>query len=449
MRIGAKIIDSLAFTMVPVFILAAFVPLHAQPAGTVGKEGLSSFSWEANGGGSLLTMDFKDADLRNVLRLIAEQNGLNIIAGPDVTGQVTVRLKGVTVDEALRNILRSNGYRFVRDDNVILVQPDEGSIDEGDRTTRVYSLQYIDGVDVKRALEGILSENGKVQTFSRTMGGTSAESAKSNVLIVSDNPSILREVDAIIGDLDVPEPQVMIEARIIETLFTKEDRVGIAWPTTFQFLYSKLSLDEKYSSSGSEGNGSGSSEKVGASFEYGRLSVKDFQAALDLLSQEQKSKLISNPRITTLNNQEAEIAVTTSVPIQTVNRFSFAAESQDVATFEYIDIGITLKVTPRVNDGQTITMEVSPTIEEISGYTGPPEYQVPVTTKRSTETNIRVDNGETIMIGGLLKDNRRETFTKMWLLGDIPIIGRLFRHKVLLEEQNDLIIFITPHIVEG
>jgi type IV pilus secretin PilQ/predicted competence protein len=450
MRINRKIRDNMPCFLIPVFVLVAAIPLYAQFDGRDNKEERASVLWEeANGSEGLLTMDFKDADLRNVLRLIAEQNGLNIIAGPDITGQVTVRLKGVTVNEALRNILRSNGFHFVRDDNVILVQPDEGSIVETDRSTRVFSLQYIDGRDVKRALDGILSEKGKVQTFSRTMGEDNAESAGSNVLIVSDEPPILREIAAIIRDLDVPEPQIMIEARIIETLFTKEDRVGIAWPTTFQFLYSKLSLSDKYSSSSDGGSESGSSEKIGASFEYGMLSVKDFQAALDLLSQEQKSKLISNPRITTLNNQEAEIAVTTSVPIMSVNRFSFAAESQDVATYEYIDIGITLKVTPRVNDERTITMEVSPTIEEIAGYTGPVEFQVPITTKRSTETKIRVEDGETIMIGGLLRDNKRETHTKVWLLGDIPLLGRLFRHTAVLEEQNDLIIFITPHIVEG
>ncbi len=398
---------------------------------------------------NLLTMDFKNADLRNVLRLIASQNGLNVVAGPDVTGEVTVRLQGVTVEEALRNILRSNGYSFVRDENVILVQPEKEKSIDAARSMKVYHLFYIDGEDVKKALDGILSDGAKVQAFNRTIGAKAGQEGarRSDVLIVSDKPHILREVDRVIASIDVPEPQIMIEARIVEAFYQKDDRVGIAWPNTFQLLYSKLSIDEKYAAN--DGGGGGTSENVSSSFEWGRLSVKDLQAAIDILSQEQNSKLISNPRITTLNNQEAEISVTTSVPIQTVNRFSFAAESQDVASFEYIDIGITLHVLPRVNEGNSITMEVSPTIEEITGFTGPVEYQVPITTKRSTTTKIRVEDGETIVIGGLLKDNKGETITKLWLLGDIPILGKLFQHKVMKEEKSDLIIFITPHIING
>jgi type IV pilus assembly protein PilQ len=392
-----------------------------------------------------LTMDLKGADLRNVLRLLAEQNGLNVIAGPDVTGEVTVRLEDVTVDEALRNILRSNGYQYVRDENVIRVEPLTSISPEEELEVRVFHLLYVDGRDVKAALEGVLSEKGSVHTFSRSLGAGQEGSVRSDVVIVNDLPIVIPKIEEIISAIDVPEPQIMIEARIIETVYSKQDRAGVAWPNTFQLLYSKLSFEEKFTSSG----GTGTTEQIGSSFQWGRLSAKEFQGAIDILSQEQNTKLISNPRITTLNNQRAEIAVTTSVPIQTVNRFSFAAESQDVASYEYIDIGITLVVTPRVNEGNTITMEVAPTIEEISGFTGPVEFQVPITTKRSTVTHIRVEDNETIVIGGLLKDNRGETISKLWLLGDIPIIGRLFQHRTLKEEQNDLLIFVTPHIVDG
>jgi type IV pilus secretin PilQ/predicted competence protein len=401
--------------------------------------------------GNLLTMDFKSADLKNVLRLIGEQNGLNIVAGPDVSGSVTVHLKDVSVDEALRNILMANGYHFVRDDNVILVEP-KGEAEEQpreSRSMRVFYLNYVDGGDIKSALDGILSKDGKVQTFSRTMvktGDDNTKVARSDAIIVYDRPEVIDNVEEAIRSLDVPEPQVMIEARIIETLYTKEDQRGIAWPNTFQLLYSKLSLEEKYQSS--TGTSGGTTEQIAHAFQWGRLSVKDFQAAIDILSQEQNSKLVSNPRITTLNNQEAEIAVTTSVPIQTVNRFNIANESQDVASYEYIDIGVTLKVTPRVNEGNSITMEVSPSVEEISGYSGPVDSPVPITTKRSTTTQVRVKDGETIIIGGLLKNNRGETISKLWLLGDIPVLGQLFRHRALKEDRTDLTIFITPHIVQ-
>ncbi len=450
MRDRLESVDTIRYLLIVLMaFLVAATPLDADLELLNDSDFLTETNESGSGKGDLLTMDFKNADLRNVLRLIANQNGLNVVAGPDVTGEVTVRLRGVTVEEALRNILRSNGYSFVRDENVILVRPEEENPVDAARSMKVYHLYYIDGEDVKKALDGILSDGAKVQAFNRTIGGKGSQEGpkRSDALIVSDKPHILKEVDRVIESLDVPEPQIMIEARIVEAFYQKDDRVGIAWPNTFQLLYSKLSLEEKFSSD--EGGSGGTSERVSSSFQWGRLSVKDLQAAIDILSQEHNSKLISNPRITTLNNQEAEISVTTSVPIQTVNRFSFAAESQDVATYEYIDIGITLNVLPRVNEGNSITMEVSPTIEEITGFTGPVESQVPITTKRSTTTKIRVEDGETIIIGGLLKDNQGETITKLWLLGDIPILGRLFQHKVIKEEKSDLIIFITPHIING
>ena len=440
-----KTIKALWVILLAAILLATPCCLEAELEGWPEGDYFKVSSGDA--GENLLTMDFKNADLRNVLRLLAEQNGLNIVAGPDVAGQVTVRLHGVTVDEALRNILKANDYAFSRDENVILVKPGENKVPPKPREVGVFDLRYVDGADVKKAVEGILTEGGKVQTFRRTMGGGEEAVVQSEVLIVNDQPHVIRDVEKIISRIDVPEPQVMIEARIVEALFNKNDQVGIAWPNTLQLLYSKLSIEEKYQSGSS--STSGTSEKVGSFFKWGMLSGKDLQGAIDILSQETNSKLISNPRITTLNNQEAEIAVTTSVPIQTVNRFSFAAESQDVASFEYIDIGITLKVTPRVNEGKTITMQVEPTIEEISGYSGPVEYQVPITTKRSSETSIRVKDGETIVIGGLLKENRGETVSKLWLLGDIPLLGRLFSHKSLKEERSDLLIFITPHIING
>jgi len=158
---------------------------------------------------------------------------------------------------------------------------------------------------------------------------------------------------------------------------------------------------------------------------------------------------VSDPRITTLENHEAEFKFETIIPIQTVNRFTEGAATSDIVTFEDEEVGISLKVTPRINENGLVTMDVAPKVEDIIGYAGPADNQKPITASRSIQTRITVADGETVALGGLIKENNIETIQRVPLLGHIPLIGRLlFSNKRVEKTSTDLIILITPHILK-
>ena len=182
---------------------------------------------------------------------------------------------------------------------------------------------------------------------------------------------------------------------------------------------------------------------------WGTLSVGELNAVLDLLEQNNNSKLLSDPRITTLENNEAEIKIQIVIPIPTVNRFTEAASTTDILTFYDEEIGISLKVTPRINEAGKITMDVQPIVEDIIGYAGPPDNQKPITTERSIRTRITVTDGETAALGGLLKESEIQIERKVPLLGSIPFLGKLlFTNKSKEKSTTDLLILITPHIMK-
>ncbi|MCP4705451.1 MAG: type II and III secretion system protein, partial [candidate division Zixibacteria bacterium] len=151
--------------------------------------------------------------------------------------------------------------------------------------------------------------------------------------------------------------------------------------------------------------------------------------------------------ITTLNNYEAEIEVTTIIPIQTINRFSEGGSVQDIVSFQDEEIGITLKVTPHITENDEIMLDVKPSVAEIIGYSGPIDSQKPITSQRSVNARIIVKNNETAVLGGLMKENKIETVQKVFLLGSIPIIGNLFKHKTTQVNNTELLILITPTIL--
>jgi len=178
------------------------------------------------------------------------------------------------------------------------------------------------------------------------------------------------------------------------------------------------------------------------------LSINELSLVLDFLEKSGNSKLISDPKITTLNNHPAEIKVATVVPIQTINRFSEGGSIQDIVTFQDEEVGITLNVTPHIAENNRIILDVNSTVSEIIGYSGTLDTQKPITSERSIHTRITVMNEETAVLGGLFKEDKIENEQRIFLLGSIPIIGGLFRHKTSEVSTTDLTIMITPRILE-
>jgi general secretion pathway protein D len=203
--------------------------------------------------------------------------------------------------------------------------------------------------------------------------------------------------------------------------------------------------DESGASSGT--TGALSKSLNGGGWVWGTFTAANVQTALDLMLESGHSKLLSDPNLTTESNKPAEIEVSTTIPIQTLNRFTEGAVVQDIVSFQELDVGIKLKVLARVTDSIFISMEVNPIIEEITGFTGPSDNLRPITSNREVKTTVRVRDGETLVIGGLLKDSEFKIIRKVPLLGHIPLLGVLFQHQTKQVERTDLTVFITPTIL--
>ncbi|MFQ5604856.1 MAG: secretin N-terminal domain-containing protein, partial [bacterium] len=285
---------------------------------------------------ALISLDVKAAEISNVLRLLAKQTKLNIVASREVSGKVTVSLSNVSIKQALDAIAKANGYEYVVEGEVILVKPrDKFQLQE--LKTKVFRLQYIDASNLKSTLSKVLSDQAKIQVFNydfqpaaeSAVGQKAQAKSRSSTLIVTDTAEKFPQLEAIIEALDVPTPQIMIEAKLIEIAPQNEQKLGIDWSKTinaqiFREIILPSGLPFRYTAE---------VPLEGGSVNFGTLKFGEYQAVLDFLDTHTNSKLVSNPRILAMDNQEAVIKVGTNVPIPQINRG--VGGQGDVVTFEY------------------------------------------------------------------------------------------------------------------
>ena len=398
-----------------------------------------------------ISLDVKEAHLPNVLRLISKQSHLNIVASHDVKDTITVSVANVTVKEVLDLVVKGNGLDYIVKNEIILVKPRD-KFEAPELETKVYRLKYVDANNLKNTAVQILSTTAKIQVYYHSYqpeqiadenGKVGKITNRSSTLIVTDSPENIQQLNAMIAVLDVPAPQIMIEAKLIEISPQSDEKLGIDWSKTINAqIFREVLLP-----SGTPQRQSAEVPLTGGSISYGTLTFDEYGAVIDFLNSHTNSKLVSNPRILATDNQEAKISVGTTFPIPQINRG--VGGQGDIVTFEYRDVNIALRVTPHVSDNGTVTLFVNPEVEEVIGQVGAGENSAPITSKRTVETVVNLRNNETMVIGGLIRENTIDITSKVWLLGDIPLIGNLFRHKNKTKKQTDLLIFITPRLVTG
>ncbi len=401
------------------------------------------------------TLNIDQLPISTVLSMIAEEHGLDIVISGEANANISLRLENVTVKDALDAILLANGYNYYQKGDIIIVKPFEQDI-IGETISRTVELDNISPSAAINAAQELLSPKGKIVIIEES-GNSGIQYVQSTPtrLSVIDLPEVAQKVVEYIESIDVPEAQISIHVKIIETNISDEDVVGINWPTSLTTRFGDL---QSSGGDGTTGTSTGTTSEIKSfgrrdvgdnSWEWGTLSIDEVSAVLDFLQQNGNSRLVSDPRITALNNHEAEIKVTTVIPIQTINRFSEAGATQDIVTFQDEEVGITLKVVPHISKDGSILLDVNPVIAEIIGYSGPVENQKPITSERAVTAMVRVKDGETAVLGGLLKENEIETVKKVAFLGSIPILGNLFRHSSKEKNSTDLLIMITPTILKN
>ena len=376
-----------------------------------------------------IVIDYNEADIQSVLRTLAAKAGVNLILGDEVTGKVSVHLEDVGYEDAMRLVVESKGYAYVKDKNVVRVKSRE-SLDVEPVELRVYTLNYAKADDVKKTLEPVLSKQGKIQVDTR-----------SNTLVMSDTPSNFAKLLPLIESLDTQTPQVMIEAKFIETTKNPKKDLGINWSQTL--------LDHQLSA----GSFSLTKNLAGGPWipSTALLDAGQAQIAFSFLSADTDTELLANPRVVTTDNGKAKISIATQFPIPQFS-FSESTGSFQITGFEYKDIGIILNVTPRINKNEFVTLEVSPEASSSSenatlrsGVGN--EVNIPIINTRVATTTVLIKSGNTLAIGGLMRQDSSDKYTKVPLLGDIPGLGAFFRSKSLDKTKRDLLIFLTPTIV--
>jgi general secretion pathway protein D len=354
------------------------------------------------------------------------------------------------VATALEAILAPHGYNYYLKNDIIVVKPTSADAPE-ELESRTVTLQYIEPTTAKKALESRRSVKGQIVILDPTDEGTgTSEEYRPNRLLITDFPPVVREMVVLLAEIDQPERVISIEVKIIETKVDTRSKLGFLWPSSIETqLGGNTDSGATTGSSITSGSPAGQLNLNSGDWTWGALSVTQLKTVLDLLNQSGNSKLISDPHLSTLENHEAEIKVQTVVPIPTINRFTEGAAVQDILTFQDEDVGISLKVTPRIVGDGRITLDVLPVVEDIIGFSGPADNQKPITTLRSIKTTITVADGETAALGGLLKDDIIKQEQKVPLLGSIPLLGRfLFTNTSEEKATTDLMILITPHIVD-
>lgn len=417
-----------------------------------------------------ITMDFKDADINNVLRILSYKSGVNIIAGKDVQGLVTIRLTDVPWEKALDVILRTYGFAYEREGNIIRVTTVE-NLEKEELATEVFVLNYAKASEVIESVRDILSERGRVRYDERT-----------NVLIVTDIPTNLYKIGQVVARLDKRTPQVAIDAKIVETTLDDDEKLGIDWkvqiaargaasPTTFPFdEEDRRGITAKTFSA--RGQTQAATQQVlqesgtttlttqaefptrygfpfadAGAFTFGTLAFDQFTQILEALETRRDTRILSNPRITTLNNQTANILVGEILAIPIFERNENTGNIE-ITGYSEKDLGIKLAVTPHVNDEGMILVELKPEISSLLGFDElTPEVVAPRFATRVAETQVLVKDGDTIAIGGLVSENKVDSVRKVPILGSIPGLGYLFSQKTKGKDKTDLIFFVTVHVV--
>jgi type IV pilus assembly protein PilQ len=382
--------------------------------------------------------------------MIAQQYNLNLVQSGLIEGSISIKLDNVSLENALRAILASNGYNYYLAGNIIVVKPAEMPA-QGELIIETVALDYISPAAAVSAAEGLLSARGKINivTDPQYKGSKTGIPVPSQIVII-DVPDAARLVADFIRKTDRPERQVAIEVRIVETNLDTDLQTGFKWPTSLTARGHGITTGAGGTTTSNTVNEAvGQIDLPDGKWEWGKLSLNELNLVLEFLEKSGNSKLISDPKITTLNNHPAEIKVATVVPIQTINRFSEGGAVQDIVTFQDEEVGITLYVTPHITEDNQIILDVNPTVAEIIGYSGSLDNQKPITSERSIHTRITVKNEETAVLGGLFKEDKIESEQKVFFLGSIPIIGGLFKHKSVQTTKTDLTIMITPRILNN
>lgn len=414
--------------------------------------------------GEKLSLNFQNIEVRAVLQLLADFTDKNVVASDTVQGNITLRLKNVPWDQALDIILRTRGLGMRESGNVILIAPNaeiaarekeeleaqKQRVDLSPVTTRYHQINYANASDIAAMLKGeknsILTERGSVTIDSRT-----------NTLMILESAEKHEEIAALIAKLDVPVKQVMIESRVVIASDDFGRDIGVRTGVSHVDQYDLVGgSPDTVAITGSQAAASASAFSgalpTTASDRYnvnlpgsgtGRIGMailgSTFLVDLELsaLQTEGRGEVLSNPRVITSNQQTAKISQGVDVPYQ-------EASSSGATSISFKKADLSMEVTPLITPDDRIDMKLKITKNSIGGiYAGVPSIDT-----REVDTQVLVNNGETVVLGGIYEESKSKGSSKVPFFGDLPLVGALFRSSSKKESKAELLVFVTPKILD-
>lgn len=410
---------------------------------------------DKSGSEDLEVIQLKEAWVGNVVTMLQNLDPAKVSQGAAANANENTAGSIRVVADERSNRLIIKGEKSARERIRELIRElDQPSYFSG--SAKVIRLQYADATKLAELLKNLLSDASstadKDAAQAKGKAGIHADE-ELNALVVRAEPSLMKEIEELVAALDVRRAQVLIESAIVEATGDISDALGIQWAvgdldnpvggTNFSNAGPSLSSIATSIASGSPAGALANGLTLGAYSETNGNA--DFGVVLQALQSNSKTNLLSTPSIMTMDNQEAEIVVGQNVPFLTGSTAS-STNTNPFQTIERKDVGITLKVKPHIHDGEAIRLEVEATAESVSQTTVAGSADL-ITNKRSIKTMILSENKETIVLGGLIRDDVIETESKVPLLGDIPLLGWLFKSKSSSKVKSNLMVFLRPTIV--
>lgn len=403
------------------------------------------------------SMEFRDTDIKDVLRAVGQAAGLNMIVGDTVSGEVTMSLKDVDLWEALEAILKTKGLTYVRDANMLRVVATAEARDD-DMETRIFPLGHANGQDILPIVEKVKSDRARISVDTRM-----------NALVVKDLSLNVDKIARLLKKIDVRMPQVLIEAKVVEVSSNYARELGVQWGGKYTGTSSSNITQisggttagagsavgsgtyyPKTGDVGGSGNayavnlpaavGQGSGGALGITF--GKLGGKlSLDLQLSAMQTTGNGKILSSPKIMTVNNKEAKISSGIDIPVRVLTATTGGTASE----IRIISANLVLSTIPVITSDKRISMVIK--VEKSEPDFARQVDNIPTITKRSANAELVVNNGETVVLGGIITKNESETESGVPLLSKIPVIGWLFKKKGSYNNQAELMIFITPTIM--
>jgi len=513
----------------PIVVLTLLCSLATPPLGFATDKGpqtptgilesaTSAESSIASGPRQKITMDLKGVDILDVLKILSKQTGLNIVAGREVQGNVTLFLQEIDAWNALRKILETANLAYVREEGIVRVISEKeyeqlfGKPFYDYRKAQTFNLKFAKASEIGELLNEIKSSIGRVIIDDRTntvivydipdtlteisslitdmdlptqrkvfalrysiaedleaklkstlnpVTGSLEIDKRSNKIYVSDIPERVRQAESIIQEFDIQPAQVLIEAKVVEITLNDQTRYGVDWNLFFRIHGRPYRINSNNNVPTSPTSGPLANATL-TNFIKGQntgITGDNFNYTISALEGIGKTNVLSSPRLTVLNNQEAKLAVATREPFisQTVIQGDTTATTAD--NVQFVDVGVTLTVKPTITEDNHVIIKIKPAVSssgtplELQGVSSGSNTtfvrtRVPVVTTQEVETTVIVRSGSTIIMGGLIQDRLEKSAKKVPVIGDIPIIGVPFRSKSEDFKKTELVVFLTPYILK-